>query len=605
MINRVLYTRCEDLFEKCKNYDVISLDIFDTSLIRLVDSPEDVFDIVGKKIGQKGFKERRLHAQVDAENKYHEKTNIELIYTEFVNNGSIDVPNALIALKTEQEIEESVCVARETIRDLTEKLVSMGKIVVFLSDMYIPGHTLSQILKSKGYEKFDRVIVSCDNGQNKIQGGAYDYLKYLYKGKKIIHIGDNLRTDYLNARKKGIQSLLIEKIKESGVNKLIVATKKGVKSPYQWGYAVMSKIAFGYMEWLVDELQNNKVDRILFLTREGAFFKKIYEKLYQERFIRHDLFYASRRSMLCALSHVESEFVKSYILETHCSLKEIYDIYNVGRSDANFLNERYNIKGFLKTDEISEYSKLMTDIYTISAKYISEQYELFARYVMQFDLVGKIAVVDIGWNGTMQYLLEKLIAKMELPIQISGYYLGVLSNTKLHYEIEKHGYLCDGKNEETLIAVTNAAYVFEQCFTPPIGSTIGYELEYGQVIPKKKRYSNNPVIDEIQNGIIDAISQINGYKNSIELIVDKISSLNPLKSPDKFYAVLLGNIKWIDVESVRYMAKPNNIISYIRNPHRILKDLQQSGWKSAFLLRLLKAPLPYYSIYKFMKGTVR
>lgn len=49
MINRVLYTRCEDLFEKCKNYDVISLDIFDTSLIRLVDSPEDVFDIVGKK----------------------------------------------------------------------------------------------------------------------------------------------------------------------------------------------------------------------------------------------------------------------------------------------------------------------------------------------------------------------------------------------------------------------------------------------------------------------------------------------------------------------------------------------------------------------------
>ena len=83
----LLYTSLDKLIKHCEKYDVISFDIFDTALTRVVDSPEKVFHIIGKTIGDNLFVSNRIRAQKIAEEKYGKTANLENIYQEMASHG--------------------------------------------------------------------------------------------------------------------------------------------------------------------------------------------------------------------------------------------------------------------------------------------------------------------------------------------------------------------------------------------------------------------------------------------------------------------------------------------------------------------------------------
>ena len=87
MFSRIFSTECSELYSRCKHYDVISIDIFDTSLIRLVNKPEEIFKIVGEKLGLQSFAAARISAQLSVEKRIGAKTTINDIYQELIQNG--------------------------------------------------------------------------------------------------------------------------------------------------------------------------------------------------------------------------------------------------------------------------------------------------------------------------------------------------------------------------------------------------------------------------------------------------------------------------------------------------------------------------------------
>lgn len=598
-----VYSSISQLYGKCLNYDIISFDIFDTALIRLVKSPEDVFEIVGKVINDISFKSHRLLAQTKAESIYGRNTNIEAIYASMVEIGYFNEDKANEVLKIEIETENQICIPRKGIRELIKRLSSEGKNIIFLSDMYIPKKYLEQILIDKGFNGYTNVIVSCDIGKNKIYGDAYKYLLSLYPRKRIIHIGDNIRTDYINAKKYGaLSSLLVKRVGEDSINKLISAALEDKKSAYQWGFSVMSKIVYGFTKWLYGNLKVSSAKQVLFFSREGVFFKTVFQTLgYSQRYAPK-LFYASRRSMLVALACVDKEFVSNYILKTRCSIGEVFRIFNISKQDRELICRQHNISKLSLFEDVSDYNQLMASIIRSGNGYINEQYVLVKDYVYQFNLSGKVAVVDIGWNGTMQFLLEKLLDNMGLDVHLTGYYLGEFDSTGLNYDIEKYGYLCSKDDKDSIVAVTNAAYILEQCFTPCMGTTIGYKRK-DKVVPVMKKADQSQIISDVQKGILDAVGEISNYSEHITFMVDKKRLLDQLKNPDIFYAQLFGDIQWSDVESYRYIAKPKKILTYLLNPIKLILDLQRAGWKTAFMKRLFKIKFPYYKIYKLVKGS--
>lgn len=601
MFRRIFNTDYSELYNRCKHYDAISIDIFDTSLIRLVDRPEDIFKIVGEKLRLQSFATARISAQLSVENKTGVKTTINDIYQELIRNGYFDHSAAQVAMELEIETEKRMCVARRDIIDFVAKMKSMKKEIIFLSDMYLPKEYLTEMLITKGFSGFDRVIVSCDCGKNKISGDAFKYIKSIYPKRKIVHIGDNIRTDYLNAKKNGIHALLVKRIESSNLDRLLTATTRSEKSPCRWGYITMSKIEYAFLKWLYEGLKVLQPQKVLFLTREGLFFKEGFEILGLDKEFDCKIFYASRRSMLCALANSDREFVINYIRATCCSVDELFKIFSLNKEYISSICEKYRIKDSSDSLGLLPFENIIGDIIDFSEKHISVQFNLLKKYIIDLQLDGRVALVDIGWNGTMQLLMERMIKEIGINVELIGYYLGEFSGTPLKYDINKKGFLCNSCNPDKVKEVTNGAYLFEQCFTPNIGSTIGYQEKEGKITPILKEKDQDEIIREVQQGVVKALREISFFDSECELIYEKNQLLQSISYPNRDYAEMLGNIKWKDVESYRFLAKPRKRMAYIFHPNQIFEDLRKSGWKSAFLLRLFYIPFPYFRIYKKLK----
>ena len=604
MFSRIFSTECSELYNRCKHFDVISIDIFDTSLIRLVNRPEEIFKIVGEKLRLQSFATARISAQLSVEKKTGVKTTINDIYQELIRNRYFDHSSAQFAMELEIETENRMCVARRDIIDFVAKMKSMRKEIIFLSDMYLPKEYLTKMLTTKGFRGFDRVIVSCDCGKNKISGDAFKYIKSIYPQRKIIHIGDNIRTDYLNAKKNGVHALLVKRIEFNNLDRLLTATIQSEKTPYRWGYITMSKIEYAFLKWLYEGLKVLQPQKVLFLTREGLFFKEGFELLGLDKEFDCKTIYASRRSMLCALANSDRQFVINYIGATRCSADELFKIFSLDKTYISSICEKYRIKDSSESLGSLPFENIIDDVIGVSEKHIDAQFNLLKKYIIDLHLDGRVALVDIGWNGTMQLLLERMIKVTETNVELIGYYLGEFSGTSLKYDINKKGFLCDSSNPDKIKEVTNGAYILEQCFTPNIGSTIGYQEKEGKITPILKEKDQDKIIGEVQQGIVKALREISLFDSEFELIYEKNQLLEPISYPERDYAEMLGNIKWKDVESYRFLAKPRKRMDYVFYPNHIFEDIRKSGWKSAFLLRLFKVPLPYYRIYKLMKGIV-
>lgn len=84
--------------------------------------------------------------------------------------------------------------------------------ICFVSDMYISEEKMKELILyfSKGLFPFD-LYVSCDYHKTKKTGSLYDLIINMLNVNpfEIIHIGDNYKSDYLNPKNKGIQSVYL------------------------------------------------------------------------------------------------------------------------------------------------------------------------------------------------------------------------------------------------------------------------------------------------------------------------------------------------------------------------------------------------------------
>ena len=96
---------CREWTKKCKEYDLISLDIYGTSLIRLVASPEDVFFRIEKRCAIKDFANKRKKAQDTAIEKLGVSATIYDIYDELEDELDLnkDDVSKIIQIEIEEE----------------------------------------------------------------------------------------------------------------------------------------------------------------------------------------------------------------------------------------------------------------------------------------------------------------------------------------------------------------------------------------------------------------------------------------------------------------------------------------------------------------------
>ena len=189
--------------------DVVSFDVFDTLLYRVVNLPTDVFRVmepfVLEKTGVAGFAEKRILAERKARQVPGRKdVTLEQIYDAFMEL----TPDSRELLMTyEKQMERKLLRRDEAMASLLERCASTGKRVLVISDMYHSAEFIGEVLHSCGIYAYDGLYVSSEYNATKADGELFltvEREERLPNRKGWLHIGDNIYSDNVVPRSLGI-----------------------------------------------------------------------------------------------------------------------------------------------------------------------------------------------------------------------------------------------------------------------------------------------------------------------------------------------------------------------------------------------------------------
>lgn len=646
-----------DLTKLIDNNEIISFDIFDTVIVRKVLEPADIFKIVEDLyIDRYGpldikFTDIRRKAEPEATKiSGAQCIGLDEIYLHIQKVHQL-TQGTIQRLKTlEIETELNFCVQNKYMYSFYKYCIDSGKKVIFTSDMYLPEDVIKKILHDNGYTQFHKLYLSSVIGKSKSKGTLYTHIlnELSCNPANILHIGDYFYADIINSMKKNINSFYYKKPSEhafeytefNALKKLYgdnlsidesiyfatiinkVFTERNNDNDelpwYDFGYIYCGIIYFGFVRWLTDQLIEDKIEKAFFLARDGYMMHEVYKLINQGQDVPiSEYMYASRRAInIPTIQHDIDEHsmkilcnlfpdlsVEDYLNRVHISAdNHISKIKEVGLSSK--------IHKIQSTSDKQKLAKLFTllveDVCNISAF----ERENLVKYLEQINFMagGKIAIVDIGWQGTMQNSFDKLMALLNKSIDLKGYYLGTFETAKpfVAKGLPMSGYIChfsEPKNNYDIIS--RGVHMLEFIFSAPHGSVINFTSinEKIQPVCEQPDFStkNSDKITELQKGALDFITDFMATENDYQKMkIAPDSVLKPisrlLNYPTYKESVQFGNLTHSEyvgkTNYERYFARMADPLNMFLNPSKFKKAYCASLWKVGFRKRYLGKILP-------------
>ena len=394
---------------------------------------------------------------------------------------------------------------------------------------------------------------------------------------------------------------------------------------YRFGEKCLGPLLYGFSKWLLLELEKKGLTKVYFFSRDGFIMKRAFDIVNKNHAIKSFYLEVSRRSLRVPVLR------KNYSLENistmispsmQISVDSIFDAVGLDIDNYDYLLSKYRLaKGgrilrskLLEDKNIKKlYNELSPEIERIS----EQEYAVLKKYILQNDLKGSFAIVDIGWSGGMQRFLASTLNDMGIDATIYGFYTGVCDYYKRNID-EKHplylnGYLFDFSHDE-FAKDSRSAFVglYEILFLERKGSVEKYSKgEDGSVIALRYPYEyeeNGVLMPEV--GKIQAVQE--GAINRV--IRDNEASVIPLTPKEQFDSLyksgarptreavrLFADFHFFDEGMTYCLAKPKSLVYYIFHLYEFKKDFLDSRWKTAFLRRLLGLPISYLWLYNGLK----
>lgn len=469
-------THCAELSAQIRKHDVVSFDIFDTLLFRPFKHPTEMFDFMAEDVARLtgrndlNFKDIRRQSEKlafeAAIGRGEGETHIDEIYYYFQCLTGCSLEEAEQVKALEMQMEYDLLYERKSAKTAFNQALSMGKRVVVISDMYLPQEFLEKILSKNGYQGYERIFVSSQVKQKKHSGRLFDHvIKELgVPAASILHIGDNLQADVIKAKERGIKPFHLVKASEvfekSDAYKSIwshdeerhsldaktlitlagntlhdnpyLPSRRGTLfsgDAWRLGYYGFGMFLLGYAKWIMEQAIRDKMDRLYFLSRDGLIMKKAYDLLakhYPDAPESHYLL-CSRRAVNLAKIKDDSGIIDllnvdyaqtslSHLLNARFGLKDSDVDTGLLKQHGLTIDSRVNAKHRVVLKEILLAHK--DKIFAVAKR----ERENYLEYLENENFLGdgNIAIVDIGYAGTMQESLYELTDHRK-PIQ--GYYL--------------------------------------------------------------------------------------------------------------------------------------------------------------------------------------
>lgn len=605
------------------NSEIVSFDIFDTLLIRIVNKPEDVFFLVGDNCKyitnsspEKFVKERIKAAQIASMHAKNGECTLREIYDCLQGYSEYEKERLQ---EEELKLERAVLRKNEKITKLYSTCISLDKRIIAVSDMYLPSSFLMDILKENGFEKIEKVYVSCELQKNKQSGEIFRAVQKELGDYRFLHIGDSWKSDFINPRKNGWESIHINKNKTrrmpmSDLLRLkLIETYSGDYFD-RLGYCVLGPILFEFNKWLHKEVMEKNISSILFFSRDGKIIKESFDLMFPDYSISKNYFYISRRAMntIALWMHPGFTVLKDYIETTYSfsfrSFLKRIGINSLDRSDdiGIDLDKEYLASEFWNNPIVA--TVYNEKIKKIAVENSERQYDYFWKYFQSHVKKGNLAIVDIGWRGSMQTRLESLDSLLRATgiKEVHGFYLGIESE-----EINRHGFLYKGKKQSSNKTVIDGGVgVFESLFLAREGTTVGYSNENGNVHPILDEYEINDEetkrnLNKIQQGALDYVSEMCAFQIARESSDEKRRSFDQFKriclKPCKEDIKKIGSVQFNDTTNIT-LIQNNGLLYYLRHFKRLRVDYHNAPWKIGFLKANISSIINWGLLYKILKN---
>lgn len=444
-------TTLSNLYYKLESYDYVSFDVFDTLLFRAVSDYRLVFDIVSLmyyneyKKHISNFKNIRIYAESQARKKNEgREITLEMIYDNIVSD---DIEKKRL-MDIECKIEENICLPNTLMVDVLNWCKINKKKIVIITDMYLPRFVFDRLFEKFGIS-YDYLFISGEEGVTKRSGLLFNVVidKMAIKPSQIIHIGDDKNNDIEQPRKYGISS--IERIYEwnfaktylNGINSSIIKDQLNTIFsmsicpnndnivPWRLGYTLIGPMMFEFCEWIHKQKKEKKLDKLLFVAREGYLIKKCYDIMYPNDdtdYIR--LNKNLLRLPLLSLNNQLKYFDRAKLGRQKYTWKLIFNLLYIKDIEQAvlLLKKKFpnlNISESIDIKDLTngKYNEVLLLLFEFQKDKINEQALCLDEYLSKFHFdENKIGLVNNSINGNGQSMLEDYLSYKNINHNIVG-----------------------------------------------------------------------------------------------------------------------------------------------------------------------------------------
>jgi FMN phosphatase YigB (HAD superfamily) len=196
-----------------RKIEVLSVDFFDTLAYRTVEEPSGVFRLQFARavrhqnsiscehwVALRKECERAVAARC-----FPGEVKLADVYTEISARLGLDEPTTSALHDSELAEEREAIHIYGDLASFLNELQHNGVSVVITTDTYLPEALVRSLITP--LIPGAQILCSSETGLPKRRGRGYHALKTRYPGKRILHIGDNFKVDYLRARLAGIWAM--------------------------------------------------------------------------------------------------------------------------------------------------------------------------------------------------------------------------------------------------------------------------------------------------------------------------------------------------------------------------------------------------------------
>jgi glycosyltransferase involved in cell wall biosynthesis/FMN phosphatase YigB (HAD superfamily) len=467
--------------------DVVSFDIFDTLLERIMEPPECVHLVACRSLARhlaahygiakslqellacRADVEARLRRERQLDDRDHECRFSDLA-AEMARllRGWSDPDLTAWIIAEELRIEREVLYVKPGMAEILAWLNGLGKRVIAISDMYLDEEHLQALFDSKGLAgHVDRVYVSSESGLGKYSGRLFRHVleaEQIAPGR-LLHIGDNRHSDSATPATLGIASLWLDDKRNKRRRTLLRGHAwLAAKNPYwrgrhllqliepaaprnfhfDFGFSYLGPIFCTFLLGVIEKVREHRIPRLFFLAREGELFHRLFERL-QPHWLEPEerpalvYLYVSRKSTapaaMCQGLAYETTLAPLHN-PSQRGLTSVCKTFDLPVEAFIQVAERhgYGIDQRIDDWHSERYRALIADpeFQAIVKRCTREQHALLRDYLRQhgFFADARVGLVDIGWNGSSQRYFQDAFGDEDDYPHVFGLYLGWVQGIK-------------------------------------------------------------------------------------------------------------------------------------------------------------------------------